>query len=40
VRSEDGTTIAHEITGSGPPLLIVDGAMCYRDSGPSRPLAA
>jgi pimeloyl-ACP methyl ester carboxylesterase len=40
VTSEDGTTIAYEVTGSGPPLLIVDGAMCFRDSGPSRPLAA
>ena len=38
--SADGTTIAYEISGSGPPLVIVDGAMCYRDSGPSRPLAA
>jgi pimeloyl-ACP methyl ester carboxylesterase len=38
--SADGTTIAYEVSGSGPPLVIVDGAMCYRDSGPSRPLAA
>lgn len=37
--SSDGTTIAYEVTGSGPPLVIVDGAMCYRDSGPARPLA-
>jgi pimeloyl-ACP methyl ester carboxylesterase len=40
VISEDGTRIAFEVTGEGPPLIIVDGAMCYRDSGPSRPLAA
>ncbi len=40
VISEDGTKIAFEVTGDGPPLVIVDGAMCYRDSGPSRPLAA
>jgi pimeloyl-ACP methyl ester carboxylesterase len=40
VISEDGTRIAYEVTGGGPPLIIVDGAMCYRDSGPSRPLAA
>lgn len=38
--SADGTAIAYEVSGSGPPLVIVDGAMCYRDSGPSRPLAA
>lgn len=38
--SADGTKIAYEVTGGGPPLVIVDGAMCYRDSGPSRPLAA
>jgi pimeloyl-ACP methyl ester carboxylesterase len=40
VISEDGSRIAFEVTGDGPPLIIVDGAMCYRDSGPSRPLAA
>jgi pimeloyl-ACP methyl ester carboxylesterase len=40
VVSADGTRIAYEVTGDGPPLVIVDGAMCYRDSGPSRPLAA
>jgi pimeloyl-ACP methyl ester carboxylesterase len=38
--SSDGTKIAYEVTGEGPPVVIVDGAMCYRDSGPSRPLAA
>ena len=38
--SADGTKIAYEVTGDGPALVIVDGAMCYRDSGPSRPLAA
>jgi pimeloyl-ACP methyl ester carboxylesterase len=40
VISEDGSRIAFEVTGEGPSLIIVDGAMCYRDSGPSRPLAA
>jgi len=40
VVSADGTKIAYEVTGDGPPLIIVDGAMCYRDSGPARPLAA
>lgn len=40
VTSHDGTTIAYERTGSGPPLVLVDGAMCYRAAGPLRPLAA
>lgn len=39
VTSRDGTKIAYETQGSGPPLILVDGAMCYRDSGPMRPLA-
>ena len=39
VLSADGTKIAYEVTGDGPPLVIVDGALCYRASGPSRPLA-
>jgi pimeloyl-ACP methyl ester carboxylesterase len=40
VVAADGTRIAYEVTGDGPPLIIADGAMCYRASGPSRPLAA
>jgi pimeloyl-ACP methyl ester carboxylesterase len=40
VASADGTTIAYEHTGSGPALILVDGAMCYRAAGPMRPLAA
>jgi pimeloyl-ACP methyl ester carboxylesterase len=40
VTSADGTTIAYEHTGSGPALILVDGAMCYRAAGPMRPLAA
>jgi pimeloyl-ACP methyl ester carboxylesterase len=39
VTSKDGTTIAYETMGMGEPLILVDGAMCYRDSGPMRPLA-
>jgi pimeloyl-ACP methyl ester carboxylesterase len=39
VISADGTTIAYETTGSGPALILVDGAMCYRDFGPARDLA-
>ncbi|HEY7592240.1 MAG TPA: alpha/beta hydrolase [Actinophytocola sp.] len=38
--SADGTRIAYDRTGDGPPLIIVDGAMCYRGQGPSGPLAA
>jgi pimeloyl-ACP methyl ester carboxylesterase len=40
VKSADGTRIAYEISGDGPPVILVDGALCYRASGPSRPLAA
>lgn len=39
VTSKDGTEIAYEMLGSGPPLILVDGALCYRASGPARPLA-
>ncbi len=40
VTSADGTTIAYETIGTGPALIHVDGAMCYRDFGPARDLAA
>ena len=40
VTSRDGTTIAFDRVGDGPPLVLVDGALCYRASGPSGPLAA
>jgi pimeloyl-ACP methyl ester carboxylesterase len=40
VLSKDGTPIAFDRTGQGPPLILVDGALCYRASGPSGPLAA
>ena len=39
VVSADGTTIAYSRTGEGPPVILVDGAMCYRDFGPATPLA-
>lgn len=39
ITSADGTTIAYERTGSGPALILVDGAMCFRAAGPMRPLA-
>lgn len=40
VTSKDGTRIGFDRQGQGPPLVLVDGAMCYRDSGPMKPLAA
>ena len=33
------TTIAYETTGTGPALVLVDGAMCYRGSSPNDALA-
>ena len=39
VTSADGTAIAYEKVGSGPALVLVDGALCYRDFGPCRSLA-
>jgi len=38
--SRDGTPIAYSRVGKGPSLVLVDGALCYRASGPSGPLAA
>src|SRR6266576_2433965 len=40
VQSRDGTTIAFDRFGDGPPVILVDGALCYRKSGGSRKLAA
>ncbi|GAA0398807.1 alpha/beta hydrolase [Acrocarpospora corrugata] len=40
ITSPDGTVIAYDRAGSGPALVLVDGAMCYRAAGPMRPLAA
>lgn len=39
LTSTDGTAIAYETLGSGQPLILIDGALCYRASGPARPLA-
>ena len=39
VRSQDGTTIAYARSGSGPALILVDGALCSRAFGPSAKLA-
>ncbi len=40
VISKDGTPIAFDQSGQGPAVILVDGAMCYRDFGPMKPLAA
>jgi pimeloyl-ACP methyl ester carboxylesterase len=40
VPSQDGTRVAFEKSGEGPPIILIDGALCYRGYGPSRPLAA
>jgi pimeloyl-ACP methyl ester carboxylesterase len=37
--SDDGTTIAYTKVGAGPPLILVDGAFCYRENGPASRLA-
>lgn len=34
LQSNDGTSIAYERTGSGPALILVDGALCSRAFGP------
>ncbi|MCU1414507.1 MAG: alpha/beta hydrolase [Microbacteriaceae bacterium] len=39
VVSKDGTTIAYEKSGTGPALVLVDGALCSREMGPGRDLA-
>jgi pimeloyl-ACP methyl ester carboxylesterase len=39
-RSADGTAIAHTRIGSGPPVILVDGALCRRAFGPATKLAA
>jgi pimeloyl-ACP methyl ester carboxylesterase len=39
VRSKDGTLIAFDRGGDGPPIILVDGALCYRASGPMGPVA-
>ncbi|WP_309111909.1 alpha/beta hydrolase [Saccharothrix sp.] len=39
VTSQDGTRIAYGKTGSGPALVIVDGALCHRAFGPATRLA-
>jgi pimeloyl-ACP methyl ester carboxylesterase len=37
--STDGTTIAYDVRGSGPALILIDGAFCGRNMGPMPKLA-
>jgi len=37
--SKDGTAIAFDRIGGGSPVILIDGALCYRALGSSRPLA-
>jgi pimeloyl-ACP methyl ester carboxylesterase len=39
VVSKDGTAIVFDQIGNGPPVILVDGALCYRGMGPSGQLA-
>src|SRR5437588_10522806 len=39
VASQDGTQIAYDKQGSGPAVILVDGALCYRSFGPMPGLA-
>jgi alpha-beta hydrolase superfamily lysophospholipase len=40
VTSSDGTGIAYSTMGTGPALILIDGALCYRGAGPCTPLAS
>jgi len=40
VSSKDDTIITYDKIGSGPPLILVDGALCYRSFGPMPKLAS
>ncbi|MGW7445668.1 alpha/beta fold hydrolase [Kitasatospora sp. NPDC054795] len=39
VVSTDGTVLACSVTGSGPAVVLVDGALCHRGMGPSASIA-
>ncbi|MGH3119174.1 MAG: alpha/beta fold hydrolase, partial [Gaiellales bacterium] len=39
VVSKDGTKIAFDRAGDGPPIVLVDGALSDRSAGPNGPLA-
>src|ERR1700730_15481906 len=38
--SKDGTRFAFDKAGQGPAVIFIDGALCYRASGPSAPVAS
>ncbi len=38
-HSADGTAIAYDTVGAGPPMILVDGALCSRSFGPMPKLA-
>jgi pimeloyl-ACP methyl ester carboxylesterase len=40
VTSKDGTRIAYDVSGSGPGVILIDGALTYRSFGPMPRLAA
>jgi pimeloyl-ACP methyl ester carboxylesterase len=40
VISRDGTRIAYDKSGSGPAVILIDGAFCSREFGPMKKLAA
>ncbi len=37
--SKDGTTIGYDKQGTGPAVILVDGALCYRSFGPMQHLS-
>lgn len=37
--SKDGTSIAYDVRGSGPAVILIDGAWCGRNMGPMPKLA-
>ncbi len=39
VTSADGTVIGYDKAGTGPALILVDGALCYRAFGPAKQFA-
>ena len=40
VTSRDGTKIAYDMSGRGEPVVLIDGALCFRSFGPMPKLAA
>ena len=39
VNSADGTAIAYDVTGTGPAVVVVEGALCQRAMGTAQALA-